>query len=274
MKGALTLFAQDAASKLVLYTAADIQREEADEQVVAFLSFWKRVRRGVRPMLVFDSRFTTYAHLSQLNGQNVRFITLRRRGKRLEEKVGKIQEWNRITIPHDKRKDPRPLVHDSRVALRGYDGEVRQIIVRDNGHEKPAFIITNDFEAGVELVVGHYARRWRVENGIAEAVNFHLNALSSPTLIKVHFDVVMTMIADTRYSELAQSCAALSSVTPGNSTSTSSGAAGRCRCRGGGHVTVTYPRRAHNPIRRAVPWPRLPQTLPGLDGPGLTLRFE
>jgi len=31
---------------------------------------------------------------------------------------------------------------------------------------------------------------------------FHLNALSSPILIKVHLDVVMTMIADTLYSRL------------------------------------------------------------------------
>ncbi|MCK7502814.1 MAG: hypothetical protein MZV70_01100 [Desulfobacterales bacterium] len=49
MKGALTLFAQDAASKLILYTAADIQNDEANEQVFAFLSFLKRVRRGVPP---------------------------------------------------------------------------------------------------------------------------------------------------------------------------------------------------------------------------------
>jgi transposase len=34
MKGALTLFAQDAGSKLILYTAADIKAEEADSQVL------------------------------------------------------------------------------------------------------------------------------------------------------------------------------------------------------------------------------------------------
>ena len=39
MKGALTLFAQDAMSKLILYTAADIQKDEADDQVLDFLSF-------------------------------------------------------------------------------------------------------------------------------------------------------------------------------------------------------------------------------------------
>ena len=52
---------------------------------------------------------------------------------------------------------------------------------------------------------GHDARRWRVETGIAEAVTFfHLNALSSPILTKVHFDIALTMIADTLYTMLAR----------------------------------------------------------------------
>ena len=64
MKGALTLFAQDAASKLILYTAADIKRDESDEQVLKFLDFWKKISRGVKPTFVFDSKFTTYEKLS------------------------------------------------------------------------------------------------------------------------------------------------------------------------------------------------------------------
>ena len=52
--------------------------------------------------------------------------------------------------------------------------------------------------------MGNYSRRWRVENVISEAVEFfNLNALSSPILVKVHFDVIMTMIADTLYNMLA-----------------------------------------------------------------------
>jgi len=68
MKGALTLFAQDAQTKLVLYTQADIQRAESDRQILAFMEFWTKVWRGVSPTLVFDSRSTTYANLSKLNG--------------------------------------------------------------------------------------------------------------------------------------------------------------------------------------------------------------
>jgi len=274
MKGALSLFAQDADSKLMLYTAADIRRDEADGQVLEFLSFWKSVRRGVKPMLVFDSRFTTYAHLSALNAQGVRFITLRRRGKRLLEHLEKLEPWKRIHIPHPKRKYPNPLVYESMVELRGYQGMLRQVIVRGNGREKPSFVITNDFEMPLELLVGNYARRWRVENGIAEAVKFfHLNALSSPILVKVHFDVVMTMIADTLYSMLAKKLRGFEQCDAAKLYRHFVQIGGVVEI-GGNEVTITYPRRAHNPILRAVPWHLLPSTIPGLQGANLNFRFR
>lgn len=274
MKGALTLFAQDAASKLMLYTAADIKRAEADDQVLAFLSFWKRVQRGVKSTLVFDSRFTTYDKLSKLNTEDVKFITLRRRGKNLLAELDKITDWKRIHIPHAKRKFPNPEVHESRVQLRGYDGEVRQVIARGNGHDKPAFIITNDFEAPVELVVGNYSRRWRVENGIAEAVKFFsLNALSSPILVKVHFDVAMTVIADTLYSMFAQKLRGFEACDAPKIFRDFVSGKGHVAV-GDGTVTVTYPRRAHNPILRAVAWDKLPMTVPGLPGARLALHFQ
>jgi len=87
VKGALTLFAQDAQSKLVLYTQADIQRAEGDEQILAFVDFWSKMWRSVTPTLVFDSRLSTYANLSKLNEAGIKFITLRRRGSRLVERA-------------------------------------------------------------------------------------------------------------------------------------------------------------------------------------------
>ncbi|MGB9498215.1 MAG: hypothetical protein ACKVE4_00375 [Dissulfuribacterales bacterium] len=39
-----------------------------------------------------------------------------------------------------------------------------------------------------------YARRWRVENKLAELVAFfNLNALSSPIMICIHFDIFMVI---------------------------------------------------------------------------------
>jgi len=274
MKGALTLFAQDAASKLILYTDADINRDEADDQVLNFLSFWKGIRRGIKPTFVFDSKFTTYANLSALNTQGVKFITLRRRGKKLIDNVNKLKSWKRIHITHAKRKHPNPLVYESFVTLRDYEGDLRQVIVRDTGREKPTFLISNDFDSTLELLVGNYARRWRVENVISEAVKFfNLNALSSPILVKVHFDVVMTMIADTLYNMLAQKLRGFQDCdapkifrhfVKGKANITVKN----------GELTVTYPRRAHNPLLRAVPWHRLPKSISWLDSINLNLKFK
>jgi len=274
MKGALTLFAQDAASKLILYTDADIHRDEADDQVLNFLSFWKGIRRGIKPTFVFDSKFTTYANLSALNTQGIKFITLRRRGKKLIDKVNKLKSWKRIHITHAKRKYPNPLVYESFVTLRDYEGDLRQVIVRGTGREKPTFLISNDFDSTLELLVSNYARRWRVENVISEAVKFfNLNALSSPILVKVHFDVVMTMIADTLYNMLAQKLRGFQDCdapkifrhfVKGKANITVKN----------GELTVTYPRRAHNPLLRAVPWHRLPKSISWLDSINLNLKFR
>ena len=274
LKGALTLFAQDAQTKLLLYTQADIQRAESDDQVLAFVDFWTKMHRGVMPTLIFDSRFTTYANLSKLNEAGIKFITLRRRGSRLVASVQSIKSWKRIHIPHGKRKYPNPLVHESTVALRGYDGELRQVIMKNNGREAPTFLISNDTELPVELLVGNYARRWRVENSIAEAVSFfNLNALSSPILVKVHFDVLMTLVADTLYTLLARKLRGFEDCDAPKLFRHFVKGKGTIEVRSG-HVTVTYPRRAHNPILRSVPWQNLPSSLPASGGVSLSLRFS
>jgi len=275
MKGALTLLAQDSESKLILYTDADIKGSESDDQVLEFLSFWRGMRRGVKPTLVFDSKFTSYAKLSELNAKHdVKFITLRRRGKNLIAQVDKLDGWHRIHIPHDKRKYPNPQVHESIISLRDYDGEVRQVIVRGNGHEKPAFLITNDFDMPLELLVGNYARRWRVENGIAEAVKFfHLNALSSPIVTKVHFDIALTMIADTLYTMLARKLRGFENCDAPKLFRHFVRGKGIIEIEGN-TVSVIYPRRAHNPILRQVPWHNLPLRLPGQGRTKLNLIFS
>ena len=274
MKGALTLFAQDADTKLILYTNADIQKAEADDQVFNFLAFWRGIHQGVEPTFVFDSKFTTYAHLTELDILGIKFITLRRRGIKLLKQVEKLSPWQRITIPHAKRKYPNPLVHDSLITLRGYEGQIRQVVIRGNGHEQPTFLVSNDHDTPVELLVGNYARRWRVENGIAEAVKFfHLNALSSPILVKVQFDVIMTMMADTLYCMLAKKLRGFESCDAPKIYRHFVRTSGTVQVRDG-EVSVTYPRRAHNPILRAVPWENLPMSIPGLGGTKLSLRFK
>jgi len=274
MKGALTMFAQDSETKLIVYTAADIQSQEADDQILRFLPYWAKISRQMSSTLVFDSKFTTYKNLSEINRQGVKFVTLRRRGHKLLEDAEKLESWTKITIPHEKRKYPNPLIHESNVELKDYDGIARQIILKGNGHEKPAFLITNDFASPADTVVADYSCRWHIETGISEAVKFfHINALSSPILLKVHFDMVMTMIADTLYWRLAQSLRGFEKCDANTVFRNFVHGQGVVDVRGN-RVTVTYPKRAHNPILRAVAWKYLPGCMPWLDGAELSLVFN
>ncbi|MBN2325691.1 MAG: hypothetical protein JXR73_00965 [Candidatus Omnitrophica bacterium] len=136
---ALILLARDAEFKLMLYTAVEIQRSKAENQVLQFVAYWKRIQRHVKSTLVFDSKFTKYEHLSELNDQDIKYITLRRRGKKLIDQVDSLSPWRRIHIPHAKRKYLNPYVYESTISLRHYQAVVRQLVVRGNGHEQPAF---------------------------------------------------------------------------------------------------------------------------------------
>lgn len=122
----------------------------------------------------------------------------------------------------------------------------------DNGREDPAFFVTNDYKSAAKDIVRSYAKRWRVENSIEEAISFfHLNALSSPILIKVHFDVLLTMMTDTLYYHLAQSFKGFESCDatrifrhfvdmPATIKVTKS------------EIHVHYPLRAHSPVLRSA----------------------
>ena len=144
--------------------------------------------------------------------------------------------------------------------------------MRGNGHEKPTFLITNDDETPIEVIVSRYAGRWNVENRIAEAVKFfNLNALSSPILVKVYFDVVMTMIADTLYYLLARRLRGFEECNAPRIF--------RHFVRGKGQITVAgdevivrFPKRAHNPVLRAIDWTKLPDRISWLGN--RRLRFE
>ena len=102
---------------------------------------------------------------------------------------------------------------------------------------------------------------------------FHLNALPSPILIKVHFDIVMTMIADTLYSRLAQNLRGCEACDAPRLYRDFVKGKGEVAFKEG-RMSVKYPRRAHNPILQAVPWHRLTQEIPLLNGTPINFHFQ
>ncbi len=207
MKGADTVIAKDAQSNMILYTRADILRKEESEEVLKFVRYWKQVNGTVEQTLVFDCKFTKYEVLDQLENDHVKFITLRKRYKKLVDKISDIPDahWTKVNLSIPKRKYNKVSVYEQKVKLPQCQNEFRQVAIKDNGRENPTFIITNDNALSLKSILEVYALRWRVENKLAELVAFfNMNALSSPLMIRIHFDILWTMIADTLYHILAQ----------------------------------------------------------------------
>lgn len=208
MKGANTLFAQDTKSNVILYTKADVLRKDETKEIKHFVSYWKSVKkRAVQETLVFDCKLTSYDVLNDLNREGIKFITLRKRSKSLLEFANKISEtaWKKMFVPIPKRKNKTCKVYESQVILKEGYWPLRQIIIKDHGRSEPTFIITDDNDLAIKEVLIVYAKRWRIENKLAElAAFFNLNALSSPLMIRIHFDLLWTVIADTLYHRLSQ----------------------------------------------------------------------
>jgi transposase len=254
IKGALTLFAQDCESGQFQYAQADILRSEASDQILDFVSFWKKVHGKLDSTLVFDSKLTSYENLNAINRMGIHFITLRRRGKELIAAVDRIpaNRWKKVHLDIPKRKYNTPLLFESMVKLDGYDGQIRQIVMKGNGREQPSFLVTNDLDGLAESIVLRYAQRWRVENGIAEAVKFFsLNALSSSILVKVHFDVLMTMIAHALYHTMSQKLRGFEDCRAATIFRQFINMKADIEIRGE-VIRVKIPRRSHNPIIRAA----------------------
>jgi len=265
---------RDVESMRMLYTAIGVEDDDHADQLRSFCDFWQRVRGGVVPTLLFGARFLTYSELSDLDARGIHFLTLRRRGKNLIERATAQSGWERLHIPAAQHALGAPLVHESTVTLRGYRGRLRQLIVRDSGGEPPLFLLSNDFEAPVEQLVGSFARCVRQESSVASSMRFfHRDRPSSPTRIAVRCDEVLTMIADTLYSMLAGQLRGFEEIDAPTLYGYFVHGGGTVEVRRG-EVTVTCARGDRMPVLRAVPWRRLPQTLPGLDGVRLRLRFE
>ena len=116
MKGANTIFAQDRDSNAILYTRADVLRKNETQEILQFVTYWKIIRKEIKETLVFDCKLTSYHVLDILAKDDVKFITLRKRTKKLLELTEKIpeEEWKKVYLPIPKRKHKSCRIHVSR----------------------------------------------------------------------------------------------------------------------------------------------------------------
>ena len=206
-KGVLVFLARDATERVLCYANAGLTKAQQPGEILRFVKFWQQHTGHVPAELVFDSRLTTYAHLDKLNRQDIRFITLRRRSKKM---LGQIwshpaSAWHRISLPALTRTFRTPKVLDESIELPDYEGPIRQITITELGHEEPTFLLTNRLRSSGPTLVTRYAHRMLIENGISEAIQFfHLDALSSMIGLKVDFDLQITLMASSLYRLMAE----------------------------------------------------------------------
>lgn len=203
----LAVLAQDADSGLIDYGDTNVLHKDQNAVVLEFLDFYRQSKTGNElKYLVFDSKFTTYQNLSKLDKQDIKFITIRRGGKKIVEEINNLpsSNWKKVRVACAGNKTGNLKVYDNIINLKGYYKELRQIAITGHGKIKPALIITNDFELKFEEVVRKYSRRWLIEKTISEQIEFfHLNRVSSSMVIKVDFDLAMTITAHNLYRLLA-----------------------------------------------------------------------
>lgn len=205
-KGILAFLVEDVEQRAFCYANAEIRKIDQNDEVLRFVAFWKKRTGRLPEELVFDSKLTTYANLNELDKLGIRFITLRRRGPKLLERIRAtpLSAWRRIELDNVARAYRTPRILDERVAIGDYDRSLRQIAIEDLGHEEPTILITNQLRRSAAKLIGRYAQRMIIENSIADGIDFfHMDALSSAVPMKVNCDLQLTLMANSLYRLLA-----------------------------------------------------------------------
>lgn len=206
-KSVLAFLVRDADSHVFAWADANVRKQNQHAAVLRFAEAWRK-RTGQLPAeLVFDSRLTTYPNLSRLDQLGIRFLTLRRRSRKMVAALlaAPASAWRKVRLTNIGRIYRTPRVQETQVRLGGYSGPVRQIAVIDLGHEQPTLLITNDQRTAARQLIDRYARRMVIENLISDAVNFfHLDALSSSVPLREDCDVQLTLMASALYRLLGQ----------------------------------------------------------------------
>ena len=205
----LAILAHDPDTGIINYGNTNVTHKNESNEVLEFLDFYKSgTSSGESKLkyLVFDSKFTNYENLKKLDGKKIKFVTIRRRGKiivdKLEQIPAKLKKTIRVEMAGNKKRGLTVL--DEEIYLKGYGDTIRQISITGHGKIKPAIIITNDFDLKVENIVRKYSKRWIVEKAISEQIDFfHLNLVSSSMVIKVDFDLTMSILTHNIFRLLA-----------------------------------------------------------------------
>lgn len=276
-QGILVFLARDAEERVLCYSNASVTKEQQADEILRFVEFWEQQTGAPPQELVFDSQLTTYRNLAKLDAKGIRFLTLRRRSKKMlaDLYTRPASAWQRVTLDSLARAYRTPKVLDERIKMSAYgEQDIRQISIMDLGHEEPTILLTNDLRMAPSSLIGRYAHRMLIENGIAEAISFfHLDALSSMVGLKVDFDLQITLMASALYRLMAKRLADEYRRATAKKLFDNLFDVGGTVQIDAKHVTVTLDKRAHNPFLVDSKLAASPTKMPWLGDRELLIRF-
>lgn len=275
-KGILAFLAQDAGAHVFCYANGQLRKDQQNDEILQFVKFWKERTGKLPEELIFDSKLTTYANLNRLNKQNIDFITLRRRSRKLLAEIAATppSAWRRIELKGVSRQYKTPRILDREIHLSDYKGPIRQLMIVDLGHEEPTLLLTNQRTRSAATLIERYAQRMLIENNIADGVDFfHMDALSSAVAMKVNCDLQLTLMASSLYRLLAARIAHGYETAKSRHLFRDFIEAAATIDLGGREITVFFQKRAHNPFLVAAGFDKTDLSIPWLGRKRLRLVF-
>lgn len=273
----MAFVAQEAERRVMCYATANVVRAEADTLVVKFADHWHTLTGHYPSRLLFDSRATTYANLSELTRRGVGFITSRRRGSAMLRRIRALpaRQWHPCQVTQAKGKPRSVRYVQETVTLEGYQGELRQIVFDGLGHESPTFVLTHDLPQRLTArqVIQTYARRNHVEHSLGEKItSFHLDCLASEVRLNVDFDLTLTVVAAMLYQRLAACLKGFAKSTPHTLFRKFVNTPGRIQITQE-EVVVYFEKRSHNPILKEAGFDKITPPVPWLNNKPVRLQF-
>jgi transposase len=213
-RAVLTFFAQDGDTATLCYANADLSKAEQSHEIIRFCEFWQTTTGQQPGLVVFDSTLTTHAELAELDGRDIGFITLRRRGGNIIKDIEALPDsaWTPVRLERPgKHRDVTVTEQQVTLAKRTF----RQLAIHGLGRDQPTLLLTNRRQMTAKQLIERYAKRWLIENQLSAQIRaFHLDALSSQVPLAVDLDTTLSVIADSIYRHFALRLSGYQTATP------------------------------------------------------------
>jgi hypothetical protein len=271
----LTFFALENDSRVLCYANANLTRADQPGELLRFVDFWHALTGSNPQWLYFDSKLVPYAELSRVNERGIWFVTIRRRGKSLVQRLRQLPaaNWRKAVIDTPKRCHQNIRYIDETVRLTDCPSPLRQLAVDGLGHEQPTLFLSNNFAETARNLIIRYAGRNRVEDSLGTAVNFfHLDCLASEVRLNVDLDTVMTVLANGCYRWLGKQLRGYDKAAPKQLYRRFVETGGVVEV-AADRVVVHFDKRCHNPILREAALDRTPQSIPWLPGRSIAFNY-